>query len=153
MWNRIDASLTDTDIQDIQNAFEAIKSKIDFTKALTIKERRKGGWYLSPNALVLLDEILVAAKMHPANFPKLNVAEFERDVVLIKQMALLESQVLQLQYLLKDTRRLLTKDATEQGSYVYATLKVFHEVGIAGGESYPELKKRMPRSKEKKTKK
>jgi hypothetical protein len=154
MWNRIDASLSEADVQDIQNAFEAIKSKIDFNKALTDGERRKGGWYLSQKALLLLDEELRSAKNDPANFPKLKVAEFERDINLIKQLAFLETQVLALQFLMKDTRRILTKDATEQGSYVYATLKVFHDIGILGGESFKRLQEYMPRSgKRSKTKK
>lgn len=146
MYNRIDAALSPADVQAIHDAFETIKTKINFSKALTGKERKKGGWYLSSNALLLLSELLVQAKFQPANFPKLNVAEFERDVTLIEQLAMLEIQVRHLQYRLEDTRRLLTKDASEQGSYVYAMLKVFYDLGIDGGAIFPKLQERMPRT-------
>lgn len=146
MWNRVDATLSQSDIQDIKDAFATIKSKINFNKTLLDKERRKGGWYLSANALLLVDLTLQQAKHNPANFPKIDAAAFERDVKLIKELAFLETQVLDLHYFLSDTRRLLTVDATEQSSYVYAMMKIFYEQGIPGGEIFPTLKERMPRT-------
>ena len=146
MWNRIDATLNPTDIQDIIDAIGTIKAKLSFTKTLSIDQRRKGGWHLTDKASVLFDDVLVAAKLAPGNYPQLNIAEFERDIKLIKQLAGLESQVANLQNLLKDTRRLLAKDAAEQSLYVYGTLKVFHDKGIPGGESFTKLQERMNRT-------
>ena len=151
MRNRVDATLSPADIQNLKDAFETIKNKIGFRQTLIDKERRKGGWYLSSNALLLAELALSQAKHAPANFPKIDAAEFERDVKLIKELANLESQVLNLQYMLKDTRRMLTVDTTEQCSYVYAMLKIFYEQGIPGGEAFPTLKERMPRSGKKAT--
>lgn len=146
MFNRVTGTLTSADIQDINNAMALVESKLSFSQGLTPEERKKGGWYLSPNALLLFKAQLVAAKHKPANFPKLDVAEFEKDVTLIEQLAFIENQLLKLLFIVKDTRRLLTKDVAEEGAYVYAMLKVLHDIGIEGGEQFKSLKARMPKT-------
>lgn len=146
MQNRVDKTLTPTDIQDISDAVKAIHDKISTGRALTPDEQKKGGWYLGPNAIVLLEKTLVQAKLHPANFPSIDIAAFERDITLIKQLRTIESQIKNLQNIANDNRRLLTKDAAEQGFYVYKILKVMYDVGVPDGAVYPQLKPYMPRS-------
>src|SRR5687768_5174188 len=118
MWNRIDKGLSPADISDIHNAMQNIKVKISTGTSLTTDERKKGGWYLSPKAMLMLEQALTQAKAQPANFPSVDLAAFERDIKLIKQMATIESEIYHLQNLLQDNRRLLTKDASEQGFYI-----------------------------------
>lgn len=146
MWNRIDKTLGAADIQDITNAMQAIHDKITTSHGLTAEEKRKGGWYLSPKALLFLKQALILAKAKPASFPSLDVAAFERDITLIQQLHNIESQILKLKYIVEDNRRLLIKDSAEQGFYVYNILKVMHDLGIADGQGYEQLKPYLPRT-------
>lgn len=146
MWNRIDKTLTPADIQAINDAVQTIHDKITTGHALTAREKRKGGWYLSSKALLLLEHALTLAKAEPASFPSLDLAAFERDILLIKHIQKIESQIMQLQYLLEDDRRLLMKDSAEQGLYVYNLLKVMSDLGIKEGVGYLQLKPYLPRT-------
>lgn len=146
MWNRVDKTLSAAEIQSVNDAVQIIHDKISTGYGLTFEERRKGGWYLSPKALLLLEHALVLAKANPSSFPKLDITAFERDILLIRQIQKIESQIMQLQFILEDNRRLLTKDSAEQGFYVYRILKVMHDLGISEGQGYEQLKPYLPRT-------
>lgn len=152
MWNRIDKTLSPAEIQQIRDAVKTIHDTITTGKALTPDESRKGGWYLSPKARLLLEKTLFFAKQNPLQFPNLDIAAFERDINLIIELNSIESRIKSLQYLVEDNRRLLTKDAAEQGFYVYNILKVLHNSGVGEAYGYSQLKEYMPRSGKKKPK-
>jgi len=94
MHNRIDKTLTSADIQEISDAVTIIHDKISTGAGLTTAEWKKGGWYLSDKSLLFLEEALKQAKLKPANFPSIDLAAFERDVKLIKQLSSIESKIM-----------------------------------------------------------
>ncbi|MES2619827.1 MAG: hypothetical protein V4615_03170 [Bacteroidota bacterium] len=89
---------------------------------------------------------LQLAKAQPASLPSLDVAAFQRDILLIRQIQKIQSQIMQLEYILEDNRRILMKDSTEQGLYVYNIFKVLNDLGVSEGLGYMQLKPYLPRT-------
>ncbi len=146
MHNRIDKTLTATDIQDIAVALKAVQAKIVTGMALTTEEMKKGGWYLSEKAVRFVELALGQAKLKPTDFPSVDLAAFERDIKLIKQLMAIENQIRALQGTLEHNRRILMQDTAEQGSYVYNLLKIMHSAGVGNTVGYTLLKPYMPRT-------
>lgn len=145
MWNRIDTTINAADWQDLKNLFDTIKSKLNFMVGLTNKERT-GGWIRSPKALVFMQQVLNYTKSQPLNFPAVDMAAFERDLQLIRQIEELESLTANIARQLKDTRLHLTKETAGQAMVIYNIMQIMHDNGIKGAEGFKELQQHLPRT-------
>jgi hypothetical protein len=146
MNEKIDKVITPTDIANLKSAVDALGTKLDGV-GLTAKELRKGGWFLSKKSELLFKDTLRIAKQRPADFPKLDVAAFERDVQLLDAISNLQTQIRLAETLVEHAHRRAVKDASEQSLYVYNTIRVYYQIGALGGEMYKRLKEFMPRTK------
>lgn len=145
MHNRIDTVLSAADLQEIHNAFQVIKSKLGFMVGLTEKERT-GGWIRSPKALEFMKRVLREGKQQPANFPAIDMAAFEKDILLIEQIINLEARTADIAMQLKDTRIYLSGEAASQALVIYNVMQILHKKGLKGGEGFKELQELMPRT-------
>lgn len=145
MWNRIDATISPADWQDLKDSFAALKHKLNFMVGLTPKERT-GGWIRSAKAVVFMQKVLGYSKEQPLNFPAVDMAAFERDLKLIEQIDELESLTANIARQLKDTRLHLAKETAAQAMLIYNIMQLMHDNGIAGGEGYKELQQYLPRT-------
>ncbi len=89
MHNRLDATLSAAELQQINDAFDLIKSKLAFAYALMPDERRRGDWNLSPKALLLSKEALMVVRAKPSDPQHVDKDTFARDIALIDQLHLL----------------------------------------------------------------
>ena len=145
MWNRIDTTINPADWQDLKDLFTALKNKLNFMVGLSPKERT-GGWIRSAKAVVFMQRVLGYSKGQPLNFPAVDMAAFERDLVLIEQLNELESLTANIARQLKDTRLHLTKETAAQAMLIYNMMQIMHDNGIAGGEGFKELQQYLPRT-------
>jgi len=146
MWNRIESSITNTDIADIKAAVETLIAKLP-NKGLTIDEWKKGGWALSKKRELFYKAALSVAKLRPADFPALDLAAFERDIKFMDDLEEIKMHLRRLESHAEGVRRWAVKDVSEQSRYVYKTVKVFDELGVDGGYAHKRLKNYMPRAK------
>lgn len=146
MNEKIDKVITPADIANLKAAVDVLHSKLEGV-GLTAKELKKGGWTLSKKSELLFKDTLQMAKLKPADYPKLDVAAFERDIKLLESISYLQSVVKLAETLVEHAHRRAVKDASEQSMYVYNTIKVYHQIGALGGEAYKRLREFMPRTK------
>jgi hypothetical protein len=148
MWNRVEASITDADIAAFKTAVNDLIAKLP-RLGLTTKEWKKGGWSLSKKRQLLFKDTLAMAKFRPADFPKIDVAAFERDVKFMDDLESIQNDIRRVESHVEGVRRWTAKDVSEQSRYVYITIKLFNDLGVDGGFSHSRLKAFMPRSKNK----
>jgi hypothetical protein len=149
MWNRIEGSITPADIADIKAAAETLIAKLP-ELGLTTDEWKKGGWALSKKRVIFFKDALSMAKNRPADFPKIDVAAFERDVNFMDDLEKIKTLIRRLESHVEGVRRWTAKDVSEQSRYVYKTIKLFDELGVDGGFAHKRMKNYMPRSKKQK---
>ena len=148
MWNRIEGSLTDADIDAFETTVLNLIAQLP-KMGLTTNEWKKGGWSLSKKRQLLFKDTLTLAKNRPADFPKIDVAAFERDVAFLEKLSKLQIHLRRLESHVEGVRRWTAKDVSEQSRYVYNTIKLFNDLGVDGGFAHRRLKASMPRTKNK----
>ena len=146
MNDNIDKVITPADIANLKNAVDALKAKLEGV-GVTPKNMKKGGWTLSKKSELLFKDTLRIAKLMPSDFPKLDVAAFERDLQLLDAISNLQTQIRLAETLVEHAHRRAVKDASEHSLYVYNTIRVYYQIGALGGEMYKRLKEFMPRTK------
>ncbi len=118
-YQNIDASLSAADLQDIRDAFAAIKQKLQFRVSLTVEER-KATFKAGPNSVSFVQNALTVAQNYPQILPpSFNVAEFERDVELFAAMTELNTDSESLNSQIDDTRLAVGGEAMKEATQVY----------------------------------
>jgi hypothetical protein len=150
--NRISATLSDADRDEIMAALKTIKSKLPFMIDLSPTERRTFA-KMGEKSRTFVEKSAQAgaqnAELLPAAF---SMAEYEQDMALYQQLTQIDVPLTQLHEMFNDTLLALSSDLFSEGLSVYTYLKAAGKGGAALDELRTELGQRFRRvQKPKKT--
>ncbi len=148
MENRIDITLTTTDVEEILAAIETIRTKLPFLVALTVEESRSLA-RLGDKSRAFVSKAIDLAEKHPEILPgTFELDELQTDMALFETLYPITSSLGQLHNLLQDTTALAGSEAYTAARLVYNYAKLSN----LGGELDPlidDMKKRYCRKKSK----
>jgi len=98
---------------DTRKAVETLISKLP-RLGLTTNEWKKGGWSLSKKRQLFFKDTLEMAKLQPADFPKIDVAAFERDAKFMGDLASIQNEFWRVESQVEGVRTWTAKDVSEQ---------------------------------------
>jgi len=143
--NMLSAELSPSDFAALQDAIQVFKDKLPFLINLTPLERRafpKMGDKSMPFVHMALDFAKGNAGLVP---PYLNVAEFEKDLKLVKSLTELAQDINMLAEGLDDTIMLAGCEAYKSALVFYRSIKTAKEMNIPGIDTVHEsLRKSFP---------
>jgi hypothetical protein len=146
--NRIDQSVSPSQIAAIRAAIVEINTQLDFLVTLTDEERlsKKG---IDVANKVFVDDTLNELINNPSVFPSyVNVSRLENDIQLIDQLDSLRSSLNGLEIRIEDTRRQAAHEAITQAMAAYNGVQMAAKVGVLGAQvSYDRLKRRFKATK------
>ena len=121
--NRVSATLSDTDRQDVMSAIKTIRQKLPFLIDLTPEERRSLP-KMGDKSRAFVQQALEVAKQNPDMLPRsFDVDEMRKDVELFEAMQSIMTAFAQLQELLDDTFVAVGSEAYAAALAVYAYAK------------------------------
>lgn len=121
--NMISATLPEDAKSDVLQKLSEIRAKLDFLITLD-PEQMKSLFKASNGYAPFIEKAYLAANTHPDILPRiLSVQEYEKDVMLVRALTPIYSQVSELANALRDTLVAASSDAMSQSLEVYAAVK------------------------------
>jgi hypothetical protein len=146
--NRISATLSAKDQQDVLDAINTIRTKLPFLIDLSIEERRflpKMG----DKSQAFVSQALTVAEQNPDILPRsFDVAEMRRDVELAESLRPIMTALTQLQELVEDTYLEVGSEAYTAALMIYSYMRAAGQ-GSALDEAAGQLKQRFARKTKK----
>jgi hypothetical protein len=146
--NRIDATLSQADRQDVLDAINTIRTKLPFLIDLTTEERRflpKMG----DKSQAFVTQALTVAEQNPDVLPRsFDVAEMRRDVELAEALRPVMTALTQLQELVEDTYLEIGSEAYTSALMIYSYMRAGGK-GAALDEAASQLGQRFARKTKK----
>ncbi|MBK8444875.1 MAG: hypothetical protein IPL35_16360 [Sphingobacteriales bacterium] len=141
--NQISASLTAADLTELLKAVAVIKEKLPFLVNLTPEERQSYA-RMGDKSLAFVEKSLDYAKENPQLLPPfLNVAEFEKDMLLVNDLRRLLRPLTAIVESIDDTVMLAGSESYSAALIFYQAVKMAKMMNIAGTDSiYEDLAKR-----------
>jgi hypothetical protein len=147
MENRVSASLTEENKTTVQTNLTGINTVLDFLKGLS-KDERQSLRKMGPATVDFVENALGHARNNPQLRPGLlDFTEFEKDMVLVRDLTNIYIQVEQLYSKLQDTIMLAGSEAYEAARLFYDAVKFAAKLGAPGSVAiYNDLKTAFERS-------
>ncbi|MCU0692141.1 MAG: hypothetical protein MUF54_12145 [Polyangiaceae bacterium] len=121
--NRVDAVLTDAQVEEAKTHVRAVAATFPFAVALTDDERRALP-KLGDKSLAFVEKALEAAKAKPKLIPEaVRVDAFERDLVLYKQAGEVARSLAAVTRSVEDTQMVAGSEAFQAALIVYGFLQ------------------------------
>jgi hypothetical protein len=121
--NEISATLTESDVQDIQKAIAIITDKMPFLIHMTTAERRRR-FKMGDKSLAFVNNSITAAQTNPEILPSsFDLEELRRDYQLAASLTEIQLQLSQLSEKVDDTLLSVGSDAMSGGLTVYDYVK------------------------------
>jgi hypothetical protein len=121
--NELSATLSENDIQDINNAIALINKKMPFLVHLTIGERRRR-FKMGDKSLAFVNNSINAAQSNPDILPSsFDLEELRRDYQLAATLTEIQTQLSQLSEKVDDTLLSVGSDAMTNSLTIYDYVK------------------------------
>jgi hypothetical protein len=121
--NEISATLTESDVQDIQKAIAVITNKMPFLIHLTVEERRRRV-KMGDKSLAFVNNSISAAQSNPDILPSsFDLEELRRDYQLAAMLTEIQTQLSQLSEKVDDTLLSVGSDAMTNSLTIYDYVK------------------------------
>ena len=131
-YQNIDASLSESDLQEIREHLQAITTKLPFLVALTVDERRKL-YKMGDKSLAFVTNSVNAAQANPDMLPRsFDLEGFIKDTQLASQLVVILAQLQQLAETVDDTLLAVGSEAmtSSLAVYDYAKTAAKHTPGL-----------------------
>ncbi|MFN0201049.1 MAG: hypothetical protein ACKVTZ_05985 [Bacteroidia bacterium] len=133
--NRLSASLSANDVQDILAAIQTIESKLPFIIGLTTEERKTLPKINRQNKL-FVDDALQACMNNATLLPNyISVGEMQKDYELYRSLEQVLQPLAQLYEKVRDTQMLAGSEAFSSALMVYKMFQMAAGVGMPGMET------------------
>lgn len=133
--NRLSASLSANDVQDILTAIQTIESKLPFIIGLTTEERKTLPKINRQNKL-FVDDALQACINNATLLPNyISVGEMQKDYELYRSLEQVLQPLAQLYEKVRDTQMLAGSEAFSSALMVYKMFQMAAGVGMPGMET------------------
>lgn len=144
--NRISATLSQQQVDNIKQAIETIKANLPQTVQLTPQER-KNLPKMGDKTVAFVNKALDYAKVNPNLVPPyLSVEEFEKDMQLVNQLNHILRPLHSLVEQLSDTAMLAGSESYSAASVFYQSVRTASEIEMPGTTNiFQDLQKRYPR--------
>jgi hypothetical protein len=143
--NQLSATVSAQDLTAISEALDAITARLPFLINLTAEERQVYA-KMGDKTVAFVEKALEYAREHPNLVPPyLNVAEFERDMALIRQLQAVARPVQSLAEALDDTIMLAGSESYSAALTFYSSVRTAKNLNVPGTKSiYDALRMRFP---------
>jgi predicted phage-related endonuclease len=122
-YQNIDATVSDSDLHAVKDAFAVVLDKLPFLVNLTASERQ-GIAKTGGDSVSFVQNALAAAKGNPEVFPaSFDTAGFQRDVELFATLTELHTQAKSVASQLDDTRMAVGGEAMQAATQTYQYIK------------------------------
>lgn len=147
MYNRIDASLSQEDMDAIKTAAADILNRISHFQAQDNGKAAGKGWLHSNRAMVMAERCIDFAKANTGCLgPLVNLEYMERDLHLLKDLKHILSQLSNMVAQIESTYTVLQKEVSVQTLLLYKQMQLAASVAACPAVVIEELQPFLPRT-------